>query len=375
MLPQVPAGSKFVGIPAGALLPYMRFAQTRIAHGGRLNLARSGMAGLEPFQSPIPQEGPTRTHIEAAAVFRQGVADRYGISPAGVQPGVGSSHANFVASLALARGGRLVAEEPAYEALPKLAAVLGASLRTYRRDPERDWRIDPLSLERAVDGGANLILLTDLHNPTGRRVEEDDYKLLADAAAASGAYVLVDEVYADFDPLARSSAVHRGPSFLATNSLTKVHGLGDWRAGWTLANPEVIERIVWHDDLVCPALAPHFLLLAASYMAVSRTRLPAIHAYAASRIARVDAAISSSRVLSWARPHGGVTGFVRVGADESSTAGDDVAAALWERHSVLVVPGSFFQRPAWVRISFGLQDADLDEALGRLEETARDMAR
>ena len=49
-------------------------------------------------------------------------------------------------------------------------------------------------------------------------------KLLLEArltAAAHAAYILVDEVYLDFDPEARPSAVLRDPRVVVTNSLTK----------------------------------------------------------------------------------------------------------------------------------------------------------
>ena len=47
----------------------------------------------------------------------------------------------------------------------------------------------------------------------------------------------------------RRSAVHLGPEFVCTNSLTKVYGLSGLRCGWILAEPELAERMWRLNDL------------------------------------------------------------------------------------------------------------------------------
>ena len=71
----------------------------------------------------------------------------------------------------------------------------------------------------------------------------------APSPARSGARVLIDEVYLDAASPPRPSAVHLGPEFVCTSSLTKVYGLSGLRCGWILAEPELAERMWRLNDL------------------------------------------------------------------------------------------------------------------------------
>jgi aspartate/methionine/tyrosine aminotransferase len=215
-----------------------------------------------------------------------------------------------------------------------------------------------------VDDRTDLIVLTDLHNPSGLRLEEDVLAAALALADRHDAHVLVDEVYLDFDPADRESAVHRHPRVVSTNSLTKVHGLPDLRAGWVLGQPATIARIDAWDDLVHPSLPPGPMVDAATYIPQARARVEAVRVAAAERAAQVDAWVATQPRVRWTRPHGGLTGFLLLdGLD-----GGRVAEALWREARVRAVPGAFFQVPQALRISYLLPEPVLAgalEALGR----------
>jgi hypothetical protein len=253
-------------------------------------------------------------------------------------------------------------ETPAYEALPRLAAAVCADLATFSRNLDDHARIDAGSLASAVTPQTDLIVVTDLHNPTGARLAEADLDLLLAVAEGAGAHLLVDEVYLDFDPQERPTAARRHPRILTTNSLTKVHGLPDLRAGWILGAPDVIDRIDAWDDLVHPSLPPAPMREAAAYVPRARERLAAIRARAAQRAEQVDAWVDATPGVTWMRPDGGITGFLRFERAD----GDAVAAHAWTHEQVRVVPGSFFQVPRGVRISYLLDEGDLAAALAGL---------
>jgi aspartate/methionine/tyrosine aminotransferase len=83
----------------------------------------------------------------------------------------------------------------------------------------------------------------------------------------------------------------------------------------------------------------------------------------------VDAWVRDRKDVWWVPPDAGFTGFVRLGTPARPLDGDRVARALFERHRVRIVPGSFFQAPAWLRLSYLLEEADLEAALAALGET------
>ena len=102
-----------------------------------------------------------------------------------------------------------------------------------------------------------LIVLCNLHNPSGALTDEDTLSAIGDIALGCGARVLVDEVYLEavFDAPARS-AFHLGKQFVSTNSLTKAYGLSGLRCGWVLAEPELAERM-WRLNDVYAVTAVH----------------------------------------------------------------------------------------------------------------------
>jgi aspartate/methionine/tyrosine aminotransferase len=158
---------------------------------------------------------------------------------------------------------------------------------------------------------------------------------------------------------------------IVTNSLTKAHGLGGLRVGWVIAPEDVVERIALVNDLVCPAHPSLSLWAAKAYLPQADERMAHARAEIRQRLDRADAWVRSRRDASWVRPAGGITGFLRLpdGLD-----GDRLASHALAKHDVQVIPGSFFQSPDHVRISYGLPDKDLDAALDSLGRALDDLA-
>lgn len=352
--------------------PYMRWAKRHLSSFSPMNLGMSGRATVTAAELPCPKDvpywAPEGEYGDPA--LRAAIAARYGVSPDRVFASAGTSLANFLVFLAEARGGHVAVETPAYEALLGLPAAVSATVSTFRRVEERDWRIDPESLRAAARAGTRLLVVSDLHNPSGKRLHADDMALLLETAERLDAAVLVDEVYLDLAiPAARTWAT-TSDRVLVTNSLTKAHGLGGLRIGWILAHPSRIERIAGWNDLVCPAHPVPSIEVAKAYVPQADRFLAPARAAFSERLSRTDSWVRSRGDVSWRRPDGGITGFLRLpeGMD-----GDRLADHALAAHGVRVVPGSFFQSPGHVRISYGLEADALDTALQALGRAIDDM--
>src|SRR5206468_5554095 len=94
-----------------------------------------------------------------------------------------------------------------------------------------------------------LIILTNLHNPSCALAGEPELRAVGELARQNSARVLIDEVYLDAAVPPRPSAIHLGPEFVCTNSLTKVYGLSGLRCGWIQAGPDLAERMWRLNDL------------------------------------------------------------------------------------------------------------------------------
>ena len=62
---------------------------------------------------------------------------------------------------------------------------------------EDGWRIDPETLERAIDSGTRAILTCNPHNPTGRVFDADELAAIADVAERYDLLIVSDEIWCD----------------------------------------------------------------------------------------------------------------------------------------------------------------------------------
>ena len=302
--------------------------------------------------------------------LRERIAARYGVSPEQVVAADGTSMANFLALAALiSPGDEVLIEHPAYEPLLGAASFLGAEIKRFERKPTDAFRLDPTAVERMLTARTRVILLTNLHNPSGTLADERALRAVGDLAAGAGAHVLIDEVYLDSAVPAQRSAVHLGPQFVATNSLTKVYGLSGLRCGWILAEPGLAERM-WRlndlfgvnqahaaEQLACIAFDHLDAVVGACPQMLERNR------------AAFNAFIAARHGLDCAPAEQGITAFPRWYGGDTQRLDDH----LRERYDTAVVPGRWFEMPDFFRIGFGLPADDFDEALSRLGAALDDL--
>ena len=295
---------------------------------------------------------------------------RYGVSPDHILPLPGASMANFIAlGCVLRRGAHVLVEHPVYEPLLRVADFLDLESTPLRRDPQRRYRFDLDFLESALARGADAVVMSDLHNPTGLRCPRKDLRAVADLTAANGAYLIVDEVYRDYacinGALPPGTAATLGDHVIVTNSLTKVYGLGTLRAGWMLAEPEIIERardLLDHLCVINPAPSQQLAAAALAQQDRLAERTRRIHQAGYPVFSQwLD---SRDDVVGWGND-GAVFEFPRIaGLDDTRS----LCQMLAQEYDVSVVPGAFFGAPQHVRISFTPAPDLLAEGLARISK-------
>jgi aspartate/methionine/tyrosine aminotransferase len=294
--------------------------------------------------------------------LREAIAAKEGVPPDRVVMADGTSMANMLAMAALiAPGDEVAAEHPAYEPMVATARYLGAEIRSFTRAAP-DFAIDLDALEDAVTERCRLILLTNLHNPTGNLADEATLRAVHAIAERAGAHVLVDEVYLDSAVPAPRSAALLGDRFVCTSSLTKVYGLSGLRCGWILAEPGLAERIWRLNELFGVAqahAAERLSLLALSRLDEVRAETPALLA----RNRTVANAFFAGRPdLEVAPMTGGITCFPRLLHGDV----DALNERLRADYDTSIVPGRFFGLPDHFRAGIGRPTDIVEEGLERL---------
>src|SRR5438105_4260097 len=105
-----------------------------------------------------------------------------------------------------------------------------AIARRYRRFDE-GYAIDIDRFASLVNRRTRLAVVSNLHNPSGARIDLAMLRRMAAILRRVGAFLVVDEVYLECLWGARTeSCVHAGPNVITTSSLTKAYGLDGLRA-------------------------------------------------------------------------------------------------------------------------------------------------
>jgi len=351
---------------------YIEWAKLR-AHA-RFNLATSGVMNF-----PLADLGVTLDQLEISGPsgygfepLQQALATKCGVSPDCIVHSVGTSMANYLAMAAVIEpGDEVLIEHPAYDPLLAVALHLGADVKRFPRRFEDAFRIDPAEIERRVTPRTRLIVLTNLHNPTGVFADNSTLLQVGEIARRAGARVLVDEVYLEMlatqcPRVAPRSAFHLGEEFIVTSSLTKAYGLSGLRCGWILARKDLAEKMWRLNDLFgnIPAHTAELLSV------IALQQLDKIAARSAALLdknrASLDRFLDSRSDLEVVRPPCGTIVFPRVARPPSVWRAADFFALLREKYETSVVPGKFFELPEHFRMGIGGDSATLDAALSRL---------
>jgi aspartate/methionine/tyrosine aminotransferase len=265
----------------------------------------------------------------------------------------------------------VLVERPTYEPLVRIVESLGVTVRRFDRRHDAGYAIDVERFSRLVNARTRLAIVTNLHNPSGARVDHSTLRRMASALRRVGGYLLVDEVYLEcLFGRTTESGVHAGPNVLAANSLTKAYGLDGLRAGWLLGPRDLIDRAWRIQDLLANnGVAPGEQLALAAFR-----HLPAIRTHAHRtldpNLVRVRRFFERERRLDAVVPEGGNVVFPRL---PPGMTGDTFATHLLERYSTLVVPGRFFESPGHVRLSFGCSARQLAHGLSNISRALDDL--
>ncbi|MGH9735498.1 MAG: pyridoxal phosphate-dependent aminotransferase [Candidatus Acidiferrales bacterium] len=342
--------------------------------------ARFGLAGSDVLHVPFNELGANLAELSLSPPSGYGykpllekLAAKAGVGVECVVHAQGTSMANHLAMAALLEADdEVLIEEPTYEALLAVAQYLGAKIRRFPRKFDAGFQIDPREVERAISPRTRLIVITNLHNPSGVRTPDAVLKIVGEVARSLGANVLVDEVYLEacFDS-PWQSAVHLGPNFIATSSLTKAYGLTALRCGWVLAAAALAERM-WRLNDLFGASSPFPTDLLS---VVALDHLPRITARAKNLLDAnrplLKSFLDSRKDLLAIWPDAGTIAFPQLTTGHA----DAFCHFAFEKYETGVVPGRFFEAPEHFRIGVGGKTEIVREGLERLSTALDEFAR
>ena len=351
-----------------------------------LGLMRSGAPGkIGLFESSVPE--PTALLAETVSqAFRHGVpssyqsvfmrsngdlvsrlSERYSLPVRHIHCTTGATSAvQLIYPALLERGDDVLVERPGFDIFANYAGDAGMNVGFFERAAP-DFGLTTEAVLQQLTPGTRMVVISNLHNPSGARVSETQLARLAQALDQRNVYLLVDEVYRDYQEDAPAGLdLDRHPNVIRIGSLTKIFGMSTLRCGWIFAAGDTMSRIKAHCDRVdfsvskfSHAVAAEVLARSADYDAWRQGYMSAARPVAEEALRDM----ASRELIDISLPLEGCICFPKVRGVE-----DTVALSRWliARHGVVVVPGECFGMGGHVRIGYSLDEAELRKAFERL---------
>lgn len=186
----------------------------------------------------------------------------YEIGPDEIVITCGGTEAMMAAMMTIANPGDKVAIfSPFYENYGADTILSGAE-PVYIPLVPPSYSFDPQKLEDAFKEGAKALVLCNPSNPSGKVFTMEELRTISSIVQRYDGYVITDEVYEHivYKPNTHiyiSALPGMRERTICTGSLSKTYSITGWRLGYTIAPPEITDRIrKVHDFLTVGAAAP-----------------------------------------------------------------------------------------------------------------------
>jgi len=286
----------------------------------------------------------------------------------------GSTEAMMAAMMTVADpGDKVVIFSPFYENYGADTILSGAQPIYVPLKPPT-FNFDPEELEDAFRQHPKALILCNPSNPCGKVFTRAELEFIATLAKKYDTYVITDEVYehilyAPHTHTYFASLPGMWERTISCSSLSKTYSITGWRLGYTIAPPEITERIKKvHDFLTVGAAAPlqEAVIPGLNFEQDYYDGLQAKYTH------KRDLFLRGLRDVGLAHTEPEGAYYILMDISEFGYDSDlEFCEVLAEKVGVGAVPGSsFFKEPVnhLIRFHFAKKDETLNEALNRLAD-------
>lgn len=330
------------------------------------------------------------TEVAGTLALREAVARKFErdnglrFSPDQIQVGGGAKQILYNALQAtLNVGDEVVLPVPAWVSYPEMVRLAGGTPVLLRCGAAAGFKLTPQQLDEAITPRTKWLMLNSPANPSGAVYSARELAALAEVLLRHPqVWVMADDVYEkiryDDAPFATPAAVapEIAARTLTINGVSKAYAMTGWRIGFG-AGPQALIQAM---NLVQSQSTSHACSIsqAAAVAALDGPMdfLPGFVAAFRRRRDRVVEGLNRIEGLRCDLPPGAFYAFPgcqgllgrRDGAGRLLATDADLALYLLREAGVALVPGSAFELPGHLRLSYAASDESLDVALRRIAQ-------
>ncbi len=358
-------------------------------------------AGEPDFDTPDPvkaaavraiQEGftkytPTTGIPELKAAIVSALARDRGLTyrPEQVMVTCGAKQALFNLFQVLVQpGDEVLVPSPYWVSYPEMVRLAGATPVEVRTEPSAKFRLSAEAVAKACTPKTRCLVLNSPSNPTGAVLGEQALKEIARVAQDKGFWVISDEIYSQLVYPSAGSGQVTAPSIaavspevypktLVVDGVSKAYAMTGWRIGYLAGPAEVVEaagRLQDHSTSNPASISQKAALAALTGDPASVKSMAQEFRRRRDLLVKRLSAIPG---ISFVEPEGAFYCFV----DISKTGLKSVVFAerLLQEALVASIPGDGFGWDEYVRLSFAVGSAALEEGMDRFEGFIRSLTK
>ena len=317
------------------------------------------------------------TELEGRHSLRASIASKISrsagveIEPEQVTVLAGTQNAFYSACRCLfGLGDEVIVLDPAYVTYEACIGSTGAQQVRVEQPAVTGFRPDIDAIERAVTSATRGIVFSNPSNPTGVALNGEELEAISRIAVSNDLWVVVDEVYSDlvFDGVHHSIAGLPGmlERTVTVSSVSKSYAMTGWRCGWAVGPPELGSHLRKMALINLYGL-PGFVMEAADIaLREGAEEIETARAIYRARRDLVVKELSRASDLPVLVPEAGMFLMADVRAHNGDA--NEFAWDLYRATGVSVLDAGAFGSTSrgWVRISYGVDDAQLEEACRRI---------
>jgi aspartate aminotransferase len=250
---------------------------------------------------------------------------------------------------------------------------------------ESDFKITPKQLMDAITPRSKVLMLCSPSNPTGSVYTRDELKAIADVLALHPEiYVLSDEIYEHINFMGKHESIAQFENIrdrvIIINGVSKGYAMTGWRIGFTAGPKNIIKACIKLQGQTTSGVST-IAQKAATAAFQSNATYPQMmcKAFEKRRNFMIER-LKSIPQFKTNVPQGAFYIFAEISDLFGKRYGDkviandtDLAMYLVNHAFVSLVPGGAFGAPNYIRFSYAASEAELSEALNRIEKAIADL--
>ncbi len=357
-------------------------------------------AGEPDFDTPLHvreaakramDEGKTRyTNVDGIAELKEAVAAKFrrdnGLEVTAGDCFVGSGGKQIIFNALMATlnpGDEVVVPVPYWVSYPEIVRLCGAEPVFAVGDASTGFKLTPAALEAAISPRTKWLILNTPSNPTGAAYSANELKGLAEVLMRHPhVHILTDDIYEVlvYDGKSFATIAQVEPALqartLTMNGVSKSHAMTGWRIGYCTGPKPLLAAMVKLQSQSTTNASSISQWAAVEALNGPQDFLKDWRDVFQARRDLVVAGLNACAGIDCLTPEGAfyvfpscqqVLGKTSAGGTKLVT-DEDFVLALLEETGVALVHGTAFGLPGHFRLSYAASNAELEEAVRRIQE-------